>query len=177
LLWLASSSLSFVLAFAIGWLWVRRARPRAGTLAHDTFVPREWQEHFEALSPEDRLAASLRVCRKVFATVPMPEEEVERAMTALADRQITPDLRRAIRALVERIEGEYDALVGGDEGDLSCSDPLVNDAFVRARAATALLRALEGDQQAMAYEAWFVLDDLDEVRRLVRLSPAVGEPT
>ena len=127
--------------------------------------------------PEDRLGGSLRVCREVFATVPMPEEEVERAMTALADRQITPDLLRAIRSLVERIESEYDALVGGDEGKLSCSDPLVNDAFVRARAATALLCALEGDHDGMAYEAWFVLDDLDEVRRLVGMPAPVGEPT
>jgi hypothetical protein len=138
-------------------------------------VPSEWIEYFEGLSSEDRRAASLRVCRKVFATVSLPGEEVERAMTALADGQIGPDLLPAIRSLVERIECEYDSLVGDDEGKLLCVDPPIKDAFVRARAATALLNALEGDQERMAYEAWFVLDDLDEVRRLVGM-PTFPEP-
>ena len=63
----------------------------------------------------------------------------------------------------------------GGRWAIRCVDPLIKDAFVRARAATALLNELEGDQEGMAYEAWFVLDDLDEVRRLVGM-PAFSEP-
>jgi hypothetical protein len=93
---------------------------------------------------------------------------VEEALTALELGRTDPDVARAIRSLVDRLEGEYESLVGDDEGKLACTDPVIHAAFVRARAATSLQNALEGDLSEMAYEAWFALDcHLDGIRGLV----------
>jgi len=132
----------------------------------DTFLSREWDDYFGGLTPEQRRAASARLCRKVLATVSLSGETIEQALTALADGQMDPDLLVAVGLIVERIEDEYQSLVGDDESMLQCADPVAADAFVRARAATALHCALQGDFRSMAYEAWFVLNDLDEVRRI-----------
>ena len=153
--------------------WLSRLKRRATSAAvdreHDSFVRGEWHEYFGRLTAQELQAASVRLCRKVLATVPIAGEEVERAMEALSSNYVSPELVSATRSIVERIESEYDALVGDDVDKLSCTDPRVDEAFVRARAATTLLNALEGNHKGMAYEAWFVLDDLDEVRSLVGL--------
>jgi hypothetical protein len=133
----------------------------------DSFLPLEWNEYFERLTEEQRRDACARLCRKVFAAVPLPGEPTERAIIALERGAVGPDLLELIRSVADQIEAEYDSLVGDDESNLSCTDPTVSDAFVRARAATALRCALEGDLAGMAYEAWFVLNDLDEIRKLV----------
>jgi hypothetical protein len=152
----------------MGWLSRlkgRAIRDRVGRM-NDAFVPRQWDEFFGGLAPDRRRAVASRVCREALAAASLNGEGVERARIALALGHVDSDLLQAIRSLVERLEGEYESLVGGDESKLSCADPVIDDAFVRARAATALRYALEGDLRRMVYEAWFVLDDLDEIRRL-----------
>src|SRR5262245_41730328 len=96
---------------------------------NDTFVPREWDDYFGGLALDERRAVSARVCRKVLSTVSIRGEDVEQAITALTHGQVGPDLPSAIRSLVVRIEGEYESLVGDDESNLSCSDPVIDDAF------------------------------------------------
>jgi hypothetical protein len=143
--------------------WAARERVER---VSDTFVPHEWNDHLGGLTLDERRAFAVNVCRKVLATGGVQGEVVEPAIRALAHGQVTPDLLGSVRSLVERFEGEYDSLVGHDESKLLCTDPVINTAFVRAIAATALQCALEGNLSGMAYEAWFVLDDLDEIRRL-----------
>ena len=133
----------------------------------DRFEPREWEEYFGGLTPEQRRAASARLCRRVIGDAALPVEAIEQAIAALTDGQHGRALLEAVQAVAERSEGEYESLVGDDESKLGGSDPVVAAAFVRARAATALLCALQGVLCCMAYEGWFVLNDLDEVRRLV----------
>lgn len=151
--------------------WLRWPHERSGRdpveRLRESFLPREWDLYFGELMPEQRRAASVRLCLKVLAAASLDGEVIEQAIRALADGQTNQGLVAAVRAIVEQSEGEYDSLVGDDESKLSCADPVIADAFVRARAATALKCALEGDLPAMAYEAYFVLNDLDEVRRLV----------
>jgi hypothetical protein len=133
----------------------------------DTFSGLEWREHFARLTEEELRAASDRLCRAVLAKVPIADPELGRALEALSIGQTSPELVSAVRSVLERLESEYDALVGEDEEKLACTDLVIDLAFRRARAATTLLDALEADHVGMAYEAWFVIDDLDEVRRLV----------
>jgi hypothetical protein len=133
----------------------------------DSFLPREWDAYFGGLPPEQRRAASMCLCRKVLAAVSLPGGAIELALAALADGRLDPDLLGTVESLVERTESEYESLVGDDEAKLSCGDPVVAAAFRRTRAATALQCALQGDLTGMAYEAWFVLNDLDEVRMRV----------
>ncbi len=154
----------------LSWLKERANRDRVGR-ANDTFVPREWDEHFRDLAPDRRRAAAWEVCRGVIAAASLRGGGVDRAITALEHGVVDPDIVREIGSLVDRFEGEYESLVGGDESKLTCTDPVVNAAFVRARAATALRCALEGNHERMAYEAWFVLDDLDEVRKFASMPP------
>jgi hypothetical protein len=133
----------------------------------DAFSRPEWRGHFARLTEEERRAASGRLCRAVLAKVPIADPEAERALEALSIGQTSPELVSAIRTVLERLESEYESLVGGGEDKQSCTDPVIDQAFRRARAATTLLDALEADHEGMAYEAWFVLRDLDNVRRLV----------
>jgi hypothetical protein len=131
-----------------------------------SFVRLEWDEHLGGLTLDERRAFAVNVCRAVVASGGLHGEDVEQAVTALARGQVTTDLLHSIRSLAERFEGEYDSLVAGDEVRLSCADPEIAAAFRRFVAATALQCALEGDLSGLAYEAWFVLDDLAEIRRL-----------
>ena len=62
---------------------------------------------------------------------PIAGEEVERAMKALSSGLMSPELVSATRSVVNRLEGEYDAIRGDDEDD--CSDPRLNEAFVSAQ--------------------------------------------
>jgi hypothetical protein len=132
----------------------------------------EWREYFEGLTREQRLESSMRLCEALAARAPIAGEEVEQAMKGLLSGQMSPELMSAMRSVVDRLEGEYHAILG-DDGD-DCSDPRPNEAFVRARTGTALLNALSGDYAGMGYEAWFVLDDLDQIRSLVGI-PTHGQ--
>lgn len=138
----------------------------------NTFVPREWNEHFRSLTPEERRVVAAGVCRKVLDTAALQDEDAEQALSSLVRGQVDSDVLRSIHSRVERLEAEYESLVDDDESRLSCSEPEIGAAFVRARAATALQYALEGDLGQMAYEAWFVLNDLDELRRLAGMPPS-----
>jgi hypothetical protein len=163
----------------MGWLSRLKAWATRDTVERvdDTFVPQEWVKHFGSLAPEERRAVATSICRKVLDTVAIDGDDVERAITAIASGLVGSDVLRPIRSLVERFEGEYDSVVGDDESKLSCSDPEIATAFIRARAAMTLQCALEGDLGEMAYEAWFVLDDLGEVRRLTGMPPLIRRPT
>jgi hypothetical protein len=141
-----------------------------------TFLPREWNEHFAGLAPVERHAFSAELCRKVVASVGVRGDEVERAIAALADGEVSDDQLCSIRLLVEQFEREYDTLVGDDESKLSCRDPEIAAADRRMAAAWTLRCALEGDLSGVAYYAWAVLDDLPEIRRLAGMPRANQEP-
>jgi hypothetical protein len=154
----------------MGWLpWLkRRANHDRVHWGDDSFLGSEWNEYFRTLTPGRRRAAALAVCHKALAAVSLHGEDVGQALAALELGSTEPDVVRAIGSLVDRLEGEYDSLVGDDEEKLACTDPVIRAAFDRARAATALKNALEGDLSEMVYEAWFALDcRLDAMRRLV----------
>jgi hypothetical protein len=154
----------------MGWLsWLKqRANRDRVRWGDDTFVPREWNEYFRGLTPDRRRAAALAVCREVLAAASLHGEGVDRAITALEQGSMAPHVTQTIGSLVDRLEAEYESLVGGHESKLSCTDPMIAAAFLKARAATALRFALEGGLKEMAYEAYHVLDcHLDGIRNLV----------
>jgi hypothetical protein len=141
-----------------------------------TFVPREWSSFFAALSSPERCDAAGRLCRKAVAQAQLALPEIDQAIVALATGHPEQPLIDQVQAIVDRLEAEYEALVGDDEGKLSCTEPPIKAAFVKARAAWAVKFALEGKLKDMAYEAWFVLDDLNQVRRLVGMQPPPENP-
>jgi hypothetical protein len=158
------------------WLSRLKRQPRTAraTGVDGSFQRLEWRAYFEGLTPEQRRESSLRLCEALVARAPIAGEEVEQAMRGLLTGLMSPELVSDMRSVVDRLEGEYDAILG-DDGD-DCSDPRLNEAFVRARTGTALHNALSGDYEGMAYEAWFVLDDLDQIRSLVGI-PTHGQQT
>ncbi len=107
--------------------------------------------------------------------VPISGDEVERAMTAVASGRGSSEAVEPIRSLVNRLDDEYESLVDGDESKLSCTEPAIAAAFCKYAAARTLQYALEGDLSNMAYEAWFALDDLAEIRRLAGMPPSRGK--
>lgn len=155
----------------MGWRsWSGRRADRGGPRWGDeSFDGREWDEHFRPLGATPRRAIALAVCREVLAAVPLDGDGPGQALAALESGR-GDAATRAIGSLVDRLEGEYDALIGGDEGKLMGTDPAIRAAFVRARAASALHHALKDDLAGMAYEAWFALDcRLDAIRRLAEM--------
>src|SRR5579872_5362817 len=132
-----------------------------------TFVPRDWDAFFSTLSPEQRLSAAVRVCRAVLAARCPDDAPFRAAVDSLERETVTAEQASAVKAALERLESEYDRLVGDDEGKLLCNDPVIKDVYEKARAVQAVSFALEGALTDMAYEAWFALDDLDEIRRLI----------
>jgi hypothetical protein len=74
----------------VGWLNERAGRDPTQRVkgVKDSFLPREWDAFFGGLTPEGRRAASARLCRNVLATVSLPGEAIEQAITALAHGQM-----------------------------------------------------------------------------------------
>ena len=124
------------------------------------------------LSAEEQSAAASAICARVTETAARDEPVVAPAVLAIATGKEAAELLAAIRSLLDRCEREYEALLGEDEAKLSHTDEQVRAAFLRARAATAILNALDGDLARMAYEAWIVLEDLGELRRLAGVTIA-----
>jgi len=140
-----------------------------------SFLPLEWDKHFASLTPEKCRDFATDLCRKVVANVGVHEDEVERAIAAVAHNRVTEDRLHSIQSLVECLEREYDSLLGDDESKLSCIDPEIAAAYRRMAAAWALQCTLEGDLSGLAYYAWAVLDDLAEIRRLAGMPQATPE--
>ena len=69
------------------WLtWLRRrVSPDPAQGVRDSFAPREWDAYFAGLTPEQRHAASARLCRKAVAAVSLTGEAVEQAATRSPD--------------------------------------------------------------------------------------------
>jgi hypothetical protein len=162
---------------SMGWLsrLIGQSDPKRAEHAGETFLPREWSEHFAGVTAAKRRAFATDLCRRVIASAGLRGVAVEQAMAALDHDQVPGDLLLSIQSLVQRLEGEYDSLMGGDESRLSCSDPEIDAAFRKYVAASALRCALEGDLSGAAYEAWFVLDDLAEIRRLAGMAQVTIE--
>jgi hypothetical protein len=118
------------------WLSRLKRQPSTARATGRSFQRLEWRAYFEELCPERRREACVRLCNALSDRAPIAGEEIEQAMKALLSGETSPELVSATRSVVERVEGEYDEIVGDDEDD--CSDPRLNEAFVRARAATAL---------------------------------------
>lgn len=149
-----------------------RCLRRAGldpSIGDNAFVPRNWDAFFSTLSPEERRAAAIRVCRAVLVARCTNDMPLREAVDSLERETVTAEQVSAVKAILERLESEYDRLVGDDEAKLAHDDPIIKQVFQNARAAQAVSFALEGALSDMAYEAWFALDadDLKEIRRLV----------
>ena len=139
-----------------------------------TFVPREWDAFFSTLSPDERRSAAIRVCRRVLAARCPADALLREAVDSFARENVTAEQLSAVEAALERLESEYDRLVGDDEGKLLHHDPVIREIYEKARAGQAVAFALEGALADMAYEAWLAFDpnDLDEIRRLVGMLDA-----
>lgn len=131
-----------------------------------TFVPGDWNRHFSSLTDEERRSALTRVCRAVLAFCPLDELPLHDALCSLEQGTATGEHVNAVTVILERFESEYDRLVGDDEGKLVHSDPGIKDIFQKVRTASVVKFAMEGKLTDMAYEAWWVLGELSEVRRL-----------
>lgn len=148
-------------------------RPRrAGldpSIRDNVFVPRDWNAFFSTLSPEERRSAAIRVCRAVLVARCPDDALLREAVNSLERETVTAEQISAVKAILQRLESEYDRLVGDDEARLLHRDPVIKDLYDKARAVQAVAFALEGALSDMAYEAWSALDpfDLDEIRRLV----------
>lgn len=141
-----------------------------------SFDPKEWDKFFSGLSPDARRDAATRLCRAVVSEAELTCPAIEQVLDGLASGHPEAHVFEEVQALVDRLEAEYDALVGDDESKLACTEPPVEAAFTRARAGWTLKFALEGKLWDMAYEAWNVLNDQNQVRRLVgmAIAPDVG---
>jgi hypothetical protein len=143
---------------------------RPSSAENSAFVPRDWNAFFSGLTADERRTASARVCRAVLAVCPPDDPSLHDEPGSLEQGIATAPHADAVTAVVERLQADYDRLIGDDEGKLLHRDPVIKDVFQKARAASVVKFALEGRLTEMAYEAWFVLDDLDEIRRLIGMS-------
>jgi hypothetical protein len=140
---------------------------RLNTIAPDIVEELEREEE-----PQLRLAAE-RVAGAALREADVRDETVERALRALGDgRYGDSEERSAIKALADRLdELAWDIQERVDSGEADQKDYLA--AFRKARAATALWFALDGDPRTAAieaaYEAQAATDD-GVVRREIAAS-------
>jgi hypothetical protein len=133
------------------------------------FVRAEWNSFFSGVDAQARSRGAAHLCAAVAAETGVQSAAIEDALRIIGAGTQDPDVLRKVQKLVDEFENRYEALVGDDEGRLSCQDPDVKRAFIQARAATAVMFALRGQFTEMAYEAVHAIDSEQKVLDYVRM--------
>jgi len=129
--------------------------------------------------PEDELRRiSIRAARKAVEHIGLDHPIIDDAFAALAAGNFgdSPVRDRLMRLVEELDERQWDLQDLVDQNKTPKADQ--SKAFTAARAANAVLNALDSDPLASAqetlYEANAAIRDPDEIRRLVEGPPAAG---
>jgi hypothetical protein len=134
-----------------------------------TFAPAEWNAYFDGLDASAKCQSAARLCAAVVSHTGLQSNTVADAIRVIGEGASDSDVLCRVELLVGRSENEYDLLVGGHESRLSCQDADVEEAFIKARAASALMFALQGRYTDMAYEAVHAVDSEEEVLNHIRM--------
>jgi hypothetical protein len=133
----------------------------------DPFSPAQWRAYFAALDPDVRSRCAAEICGAVLSQTELHSSVLDQALSAIGEGHAQREFVEAIEELLLEIEDRYEARGGCDA---PVDDVVAQTEFVQARAASAVLFALQEEWVDMAYEAVHAVpadqDPLDQLRRI-----------